>query len=113
MKKRDDVDYLQHILGAILKIEEYCQGMDEHAFNKNTMAQDAVIRQFEIVGEATKNLTLTIKQKSAHVPWKAIAGTRDVLIHQYFGVDLGAVWQYAKTDLPALKEEVRRLIEKK
>ena len=91
MKKRADKEYLLHILEAINLIEKYCKGVDEQNFKSNQMLQDAVIRQFEIIGEATKNLSVKLKEKAAHVPWKLIAGTRDVLIHQYFGVDISAI----------------------
>jgi uncharacterized protein with HEPN domain len=110
MKKRLDHDYLHHILDAIARIQSYCEGFDEAGFQKNQLVQDAVIRQFEIIGEAAKNLTVELKQKTAHIPWKAIAGTRDVLIHQYFGVDIDSIWQYVIVDLPELKREVEALL---
>lgn len=98
MKKRDDSDYLAHIADAIAKIETYSLGMDESAFRASDLVQDAVIRQFEIIGEAAKNLSAPLKQKSANVPWKSIAGTRDILIHQYFGVNIGAIWGLGSSD---------------
>ncbi len=110
MKKRDDREYLLHIADAINKIQTYTSGFSEEHFRQNTLVQDAVIRQFEIIGEAAKNLSHQVKQKTAHIPWKAIAGTRDVLIHQYFGVDIGAIWQYVTEDLPSLKTEVQGLL---
>ena len=110
MKKRDDRDYLKHIEAAIEKIQRYTNGMDQASFGANDLVQDGVIRQFEIIGEAAKYLSDPLKQKTAHIPWKMIAGTRDVLIHQYFGVNIGAVWQYVQTDLPILKDEVQKLL---
>ena len=111
MKKRADQEYLLHILDAANLIQKYCQALDEEHFKSNQMLQDAVIRQFEIIGEATKNLSIKLKERAAHIPWKLIAGTRDVLIHQYFGVDLSSIWQYVVLDLPTLKKEVELLLQ--
>jgi len=108
--KRDESFYLQHILDAIAKVEAYVQGVDEATFSNNTMVQDAVIRQIEIVGEATKQLSEELRGKYAHIPWPDIAGMRDKLIHGYFGVDIDKVWLTAKEDLPALKVELQKIL---
>jgi len=89
--ERDDSVYLQHILDAISRIEEYLQGATEETFYQQYLVQDGVIRQLEIIGEATKRLSQRVRAKSPSVPWQDIAGMRDKLVHDYFGVDLDAV----------------------
>lgn len=75
------------------------------------MVQDAVIRQFDIVGEATKNLTDRCRESHPPIPWKDLAGFRDKLIHQYFGVDISTVWRSVVDDVPFLLEEFAKLPE--
>lgn len=99
---RDDSVYLAHILDALRQITEYTAGLDDEAFRSRRMVHDAVIRQFEIIGEATKNLSEAFKNQHPAVPWKDLAGFRDKLIHQYFGVDLALVWRSVLDDVPFL-----------
>ena len=87
---------------AIWRIEEYLAGVNEETFRQGTLVQDGVIRQLEIVGEATKRLSREVRVKYPNVPWQDIAGMRDKLIHDYFGVDLDAVWLTARDDVPVL-----------
>jgi uncharacterized protein with HEPN domain len=109
--ERDDSVYLRHILDAISRIEEYLQGVIEETFYQQYLVQDGVIRQLEIIGEATKRLSPEMRAECPNVPWQDIAGMRDKLIHDYFGVDLDAVWLTACGDIPALKAEVLRALE--
>lgn len=111
MKKNDQV-YLLHILEGIDQIHEYTRDLDYDGFLKSRLVQDGVIRQLEIIGEATKNLSPETRIEAAQIPWKDMAGMRDVLIHQYFGVDLVAVWTTVEQDLPFLKEEIVKLRQK-
>lgn len=113
MTVRDDSLYLLHILQAIDQIEEYLQGFDQAGFNRSRLVQDAVIRQFEIIGEATKNVSPALRAKASAVPWKNLAGMRDKLIHQYFGVDIDAVWETARQDLPLLRPLIAALLDSK
>jgi len=110
--KTDQSAFLNHILDAIKKIEKYIQGIDEQAFKENDLVQDGVIRQIEIVGEAVKRLSNEWTSQYPHIPWQDIAGMRDKLIHNYFGVDIDTVWLTVEKDIPDLKEEISRLIEK-
>ena len=107
--KRDKV-YLKHILDAISNIEKFMKGVSKEAFSSNIEKQYAVLRGLEIIGEATKSLSEELKTKYPQVPWKEIAGMRDKLIHQYFGVDLELVWETIRKDLPKLKNPIIRIL---
>ncbi len=97
MKKEASI-FLEHILESIDKIESYILGFSEKEFRASDQIQDAVIRNLEIIGEAVKNVPTDFRSKFPKVPWKEIGGMRDVLIHQYFGVDLDAVWDVINDD---------------
>lgn len=107
---KEDKLYLIHILDSINKIESYTSsGWNE--FKDNTMIQDAVIRNFEIVGEATKKLSTQLKETHPEVPWRRIAGFRDVLIHDYMGVDTEEVWNVIQGYLPEFKRKIQSLLQ--
>ena len=110
MMQKDDTVYLRHILDAISKIEEYVAGAGYQSFTQNTLVQDAVMRQLEIIGEAAKRISPALKDEYVHIPWKNMAGMRDKLIHDYFGVDIDAVWATLVQDIPALKREVTEIV---
>ena len=107
--KKDDLVYLQHILDAISIIEEYIAGKTYKEFESNIMLRDAVIRELEIIGEATKNISMEFREKHPDFPWRQMAGVRDKLIHDYLGVDIGAVWDTAVKDLPSLKQKLMKI----
>ena len=101
---RDEV-YLKHIAECIHNIESYVSG-GEGVFLGSRLVQDAVIRNVEIIGEAVKRLSPEFLSARPQIPWKGIAGFRDVLIHNYFGVDLKQVWRVITDEMPALKQAV-------
>lgn len=108
--KRDHI-YLQHILDAIQKIISYSAvGLDIYLDEPHW--QDAIIRQLEIIGEATKNLSQPLRDQYPEIPWKRIAGLRDVLIHDYMGVDITAVWQVTQTEIPKLMSQIQLILKK-
>jgi len=108
--KKDDTVYLRHSLDAITTVEEYLYGVNETKFKTAKLLQDGAIRQIEIIGEATRHISKEFWKIYPEIPWEDIAGMRDKLIHDYFGVDLEKVWLTAKEDLPPLKEKVAEIL---
>lgn len=109
--RKDNVVYLRHIIDAIDRIEEYTKNISQENFMKNHLIQDGVIRQIEIIGEATKRVSDELKAKYADIPWKDMAGMRDKLAHDYLGVDIDAVWDTVVEDIPLLKGKLNKLVE--
>ncbi len=103
---KDDRPYLIHIWECIQRIESYAKEGKE-AFLASTMIQDAIIRNFEIIGEATKRLSPERKQSHPEIQWRGMAGFRDVLIHNYMGVDLEEVWNILENELPHIKSNLK------
>lgn len=101
--------YFDHILEAIARIEGYTQSGRE-AFMVSRMAQDAVSRNFEIIGEATKRLPWSIRERYPDIPWSALAGLRDGLIHDYDQIDLNEMWLTVERDLPVLKPGLEKIL---
>lgn len=109
MGKRDPVLLLDDIPESVQKIEQYVEGLTEKQFTFNFEKQDAVLRRFEIIGEAIKNLPSAIRVENSHIPWKEIAGLRDILIHNYFGILPARVWKIILSDLPIFRRQVEEL----
>lgn len=109
MKKNPSI-YLGHILDCLSKILTYTSTLDKIGFLQSTIVQDAVIRNFEIIGEATKQLDSDFRLKYPDVEWKKLAGFRDKLIHDYIGVDLWAVWGVVESIVPRLKEQIDAIL---
>jgi uncharacterized protein with HEPN domain len=101
--------YLKSIRECLERIEEYA-GADAAKFMNSRLFQDGVIRNLELIGEATKNLSTELRDANPEIPWRQIAGMRDVLIHDYLKVNLARIWSTVVTDLPPLRATVLRLL---
>jgi len=110
MTRRSSKLYIKDILDCIDKIEKYVKGLSFEDFTKNKMVIDAVVRNFEIIGEAAKNISSEVKARYNKIPWKEMAGMRDKTIHEYFGVDLKIIWKTIKQSLPALKKAIKVIL---
>lgn len=104
----DDKLYVKHILEATNKIEQFVSGFGLEKFSKDEKTQSAAIREIGIIGEAAKKLSDMFKNSRKDIPWKKIVGMRDKLVHDYFEIDLGAVWKTIKEDLPDLKQKLSK-----
>ena len=102
-KGREIDDYLADILESISEVEEFLQGMNYDNFAADKRTVNAVIRSLEVIGEATKHIPASFRSKHPDIPWSRMAGMRDVLIHDYMGVDLKTVWKAAQDRLPEIK----------
>ncbi len=102
--------YLKDILEAMESIEKFVEGMDFEKFRLDDRTSSAVIRKFEIIGEATRNIPRVIKQKYPDIPWKEMVGFRDKLIHFYFGIKYEIVWDTIKIQIPQLKSKIQDIL---
>ena len=108
-KKRRDKDFIGDIQEAMEAVASYTKGLTYKTFLEDRKTQDAVVRNFEVMGEAAKNITPSFKGKYPAVPWKEIAGLRDKLIHFYFGIDYKIVWNITKKSLPKLRKQIKTI----
>jgi uncharacterized protein with HEPN domain len=103
MNKRDYTDYVEDIITAIADIEQFVKGMEFEEFSKDKKTVFAVVRAIEIIGEAARQIPESLKDKHTEVPWKEMAGIRNKIAHEYFGVDVEVIWNTVKENIPQLK----------
>ncbi|MBI2346261.1 MAG: DUF86 domain-containing protein [Deltaproteobacteria bacterium] len=108
---RDYKVYLEDIVEAIGKIREYTTGLPVESFLRDSKTIDAVVRNLEIVGEAIKNVPEEIRMQHLDIEWRKIAGLRDILIHEYFGIDSDIIWDIIQNKLPVLEAQVRTILQ--
>jgi len=110
--KRQYDFYLDDILKSMLRIKEYIEGKEFNDFKKSYMIVDAVVRNFEIIGEASKNIPVTIRKKYPEIPWKKMYGLRNLISHEYFGIDYETLWEIASVNLPQNIKDLQCIIDK-
>lgn len=110
MSKRRDIDLVRDIKESMERVVSFTYEMEYVDFSQDYKTQDAVIRNIEIMGEAVKVLSEKVKKDNSYLPWKSIAGTRDKLIHHYFGVNIDIVWNLAKEEIPELLHGINNIL---
>ncbi|PIN89782.1 DUF86 domain-containing protein [Candidatus Pacearchaeota archaeon CG10_big_fil_rev_8_21_14_0_10_32_14] len=106
---REIVLFINDILNSIKKIESFSKDLTENELSSNELKQFAITRALEIIGEAAKNIPDSFRNQYKEIPWKDIAGMRDVITHSYFNVDLDIVWRVIQKDLPILKNQIQKV----
>ena len=109
MTEKENLPFIKHMLDSIEAIEEFRSGLSREELASNRLKQSAIVREIEIIGEAAKNLSNEFKNMHKEIPWKEIIGTRDKMIHNYFGVNLDIVWDIIKIDLLDLKKKLEKI----
>lgn len=112
MSKRGNIAFLSDIKEAIRRIDLYIEKMNYEEFLKDIKTQDAIVRNFEIMGEATKNISNDFKKKYPKIPWKELAGVRDRLIHHYFGVNYDIIWVIVKEELAEIIPQIEEILDR-
>jgi len=107
--KKDPKVFIEHILECINLIKDYTKDTEKEKFLVSKQLQDAVIRRIEIIGEAVKNVPQAIKDKNTSIPWKRSASMLDILVHEYFGVDIELTWKVVKTELAELEKQILKI----
>ncbi len=110
MKKKSSRIFVEDILEAMDKIERYTTDLTYESFTKNELVVDAVIRNLEIIGEASRNTPENVRDKYHDIPWKRMIGLRNIAIHEYFGIDLSIIWQIITRNLPETKPIIIKML---
>jgi uncharacterized protein with HEPN domain len=109
--RRSDKGYLADIQDALDQIKQYVEGYTLEQFVNDRKTQDAIVRNLEIMGEAAKHVSAALKKRHPEIPWKSMAGVRDRLIHDYFGINHEIVWQILTQELPSLELNIRKVLD--
>lgn len=104
--------FVEDILEATEKIKRYTRGLTYETFVKNEMVVDAVIRNLEMIGEASRNIPEDVREEYPDIPWRRMIGLRNIVVHEYFGVDLGIVWKIATSNLPETKAKIAAMLKR-
>jgi uncharacterized protein with HEPN domain len=110
--KREFILYLEDMLQSMDRIEEYLSSLDFKKFKQTYLVVDAIIRNFEIIGEASKNTPTYIQEKYPEIPWKKMYGLRNLIAHEYFGIDYEMIWEIVKRNLPQNRDDLIEIIKK-
>ena len=108
--KKDPLVFVKHIRDAILDIEDFTGGFLKENFLDDKKTQASVVRELKIIGEAARNIPVEFKNKYPKVNWKGMVGARDVIVHEYFGLNLERIWNIIQDDLPVLKSQVMEIL---
>jgi len=109
MSKRSDRLLAEDILESIAKIKRYTKGMDRVAFENDEMRVDAVVRNFEIIGEAANRISKEVQENNPKVEWRRIIGLRNRIVHEYFGIDIGILWAIIQNNLDHLEDQLANI----
>lgn len=108
--RKDPIVFLKHILECISLIEKYSNKLSKEEFLENIEVQDAIIRRLEIIGEAARNLPDEFRSEYSEIAWRKILAARNILAHNYFGIDLNTIWRIVKNDIKPLKEQIEEML---
>lgn len=110
MSAKKDLIFVEHILDSINAIDSFSKNLSEEELATNRMKRDAIVKEIEIIGEASKNISNSLKEKYREIEWTNIVRARDKMVHHYFGIDLEIVLGIVKDDLPILKRQVQKIL---
>ncbi|MDI6654450.1 MAG: DUF86 domain-containing protein [Candidatus Hydrothermarchaeota archaeon] len=111
MKKRPYKLFIEDTIEAMNKIERYIKNLDYDSFAENTLVIDAVVRNLEVIGEAIKNVPNSVREKYPNIPWKRMIGLRNIVIHEYFGIDLANVWKIITQNIPEVEPHIMKIFD--